>query len=201
MIWPEGFEHEHRNWPTLMGYTCYSIWFTLILLNYASGHITLGTAHCAGPPHLILISLCSSILLCAVWWFRVWFCQTCHLAQIETEGRATLKKNVGISKTQQLKLEPWYTFQVGSMVQRGQYIQCSCFPCSLLTLCVGESGQAQVFPTEKRIWMPVTWRMLGVQIHYLSIIYIPLSLCDCRSASLCMVLIFFSVYEYIVNNQ
>lgn len=30
------------------------------------GHVTLGTAPSAGPPHLILISLCSSLLLCAV---------------------------------------------------------------------------------------------------------------------------------------
>lgn len=73
----------------------------LILQDCVRGHVTLGTAHYAGPPHLILISLCSSLFLCAVWWFRVWFCQTCHVAlgfQIATEGRANLKKTLGFQK-------------------------------------------------------------------------------------------------------
>lgn len=130
----------------------YSILFSLILQLYTPGHVTLGTAYSAGPPHLIPISLCSSLhcvmsqgLVLSNMPRSSWFSN-------KIRGRATLKKRketLGF-KSPTAQLEHWYTFQVGSIVQHGQYVQCSCFLCSLLSLCVGESGQAQVFPIEKR---------------------------------------------------
>lgn len=142
------------------------------------GMFSYGTAHSAGPPHLILISLCYGLLICAVWWWvRVWFCQTCHVApgvQIKPEAGQCSKKR-WVSKTQRLRLEHWYTFQVGSMLECGQYTQCSCFLCSLYSLCWWIRPGSGI-PHREEKQEAVECHSSDLENVYLSIIYIPLSL-------------------------
>lgn len=184
MIWPEGFEHEHRNWLTWMGSTCYSSWFSLMIQVYMPGHVTLGTAHSAGPTHLTLISLCSSLLLYAVWWVRVWFCQTCHVARCSNKGEeGQPAKNCFKNPTAQA----WALIPLPGWVDGSAWTIRSVFlfpVSSTYSLCWWiRPGSGNPHREEERVAVnatAVTWRMWGVQIHYLSIIYIPLSLCNCK---------------------
>lgn len=179
-----------------------------VLQDHTPGHVTLGAANSAGPPHLSLISLSSSLQSGAVWWFGVWFCQACHVIQIKTEAGKSLKKKKTPLDFQKLngsnlstdtpsKVDRWFS------TNNTFSVPVSCVPYQLFVLV--NQARLRYSPQRRRVSaaechrLGECWVCKSTTCLLSTVQYIPLSHCNCRLHQSAWRSYFFSLYVYILN--